>query len=181
MEFREEGETVFEGRIFKVKKDQIRTKSGRKTTREVIEHPGSAAIVPLLEENSVLMVEQYRYAPSEKLLEIPAGTLEPGENPKECASRELIEETGYSAENFSLLAKCYTAPGYSDEMISIYLARDLSQVKNEPEEEGMTVNKRHFEKVVGGISEEIVDAKSIIGLNLAWQYIEDEESYSTEK
>lgn len=180
LEVREEGKTIYEGRIFTVKKDQVRTESGRETAREVIEHPGSVAIVPVLKRCSVIMVEQFRYASGETMLEIPAGTIEPGESPERCAERELMEETGYSAEDFSLLAKCYTAPGYSDEMISIYLATGLSRVKDEPEEEGLTVSKREFEKAVGSISEEIIDAKTIIGLNLAQSHIDDERKFTSE-
>lgn len=171
LETKRNGEIIYNGRIFTVIKDKVKTESGRKTTREIIKHPGSVAIVPIIDKSKVIMIEQFRYATGETLVEIPAGTIEPDESPEECAERELLEETGYSAEEFHLLSSCYTAPGYSNEIISIYLATKLNKIKDEPKEEGIHISIRGFDEAIKSISKEIIDAKSIIGLVLANRHI----------
>ena len=123
MEFFEKqvsSERVFSGRVINVRCDMVELVNGRHVSREVVEHPGGVAIVPLAENGDVLMVRQYRYCVSDALLEIPAGKLEAGEDPFECAVRELSEETGCRAERIVPLGAMYTSPGFSQETLHIY-------------------------------------------------------------
>ena len=106
-------ERVFEGRIVSLRIDDVRFPDGRETRREVVEHRSAVAIVPLLPDNRVLLVRQWRHPVGEELVEIPAGLLEPGEQPIECAQRELAEETGYNAGRLEPLASFYSSPGFN--------------------------------------------------------------------
>src|ERR1700687_1223414 len=118
--------TVFAGRRIQVRVDHLRLPNGGEHDFEMIHPPGAAAIVPLLGSGEVLMLRQYRYATGGWLLEIPAGTLEPGESPERCAARELQEETGYQAGALQPLGWIWTTPGFTDEKIWLYLATGLS-------------------------------------------------------
>ena len=160
-----ESKTLHRGRNFSFKTDRVRLSNGRETVRDVVDHPGAVAIVPVDGEELVL-VRQYRYAAGKALLEIPAGTLEPGEDPYGCAVRELQEETGYAASGWSRLLSCYMAPGYSSEVIHFYVAEGLSQVGMHPEEdESITVERHVFDEVVKMIEDnEIMDSKTITGV-----------------
>lgn len=125
-ETRLSGETIFEGKVFTVQRDRIRLPDGREAEREVIRHPGGVGVLALDEENHIIMVRQYRYAAGEILLEIPAGRLEPGEQPCETGKRELREETGFRAGRFEPLGEIIPTGGYDSEIIWLFLARDLS-------------------------------------------------------
>ena len=116
-------EVVYEGRLVRVRRDVVEL-GGRERTREVVEHPGSVVVMPLLGDR-VVAVKQYRHAIGEVLLELPAGTLEPGERPEECALRELEEETGYTAGALEELGSFYASPGYTSEILFAFLASDL--------------------------------------------------------
>lgn len=116
----------FDGRAIQLDVDQIRLADGTESVREVIRHPGAVVILPLLDDGRVVLVKQFRYAVGEVLLELPAGTLEPGEDPANCAVRELAEETGLSAADWQLLCCCYSAPGYSAEKLYVYLATGIT-------------------------------------------------------
>jgi ADP-ribose pyrophosphatase len=122
---------VFEGHLYKVRVDQIRLPSGRKTVREVIEHPGAVAILAITEDQQIILVRQFRYAVDGSLLEIPAGTREPDESPVQTAARELIEETGYRATEIQELRTYYSSAGYSDERITLVLATGCKQSTNQ--------------------------------------------------
>ncbi len=102
---------------------------GTETTREVVVHPGATAIVPILPNSDILLVRQYRHAVSTDLWEIPAGKIDPGEDPLSCARRELREETGHSAETWVELATFFTTPGFSNERITLFRALGLRPVK----------------------------------------------------
>ncbi len=128
-------EDLFTGKIFKVEKKFIELKSGKKTYREIIKHPGSVAIIPFIDNESIILIEQYRSALEKTILEIPAGTLEQNEDPEDCARRELLEETGYTTKNFKKLFTGYTSPGYSDEKMHFFLATDLTFKGERPEED----------------------------------------------
>jgi ADP-ribose pyrophosphatase len=162
---------IYEGRILNFRVDEVRIENGKVTSREIVEHRGAAAIVPILEGGNVILVRQYRYAVSAELLEIPAGTLEPGEEPEDCAKRELEEETGYTCEVISKVLECFVAPGYSTEKIHIYLAKGLAKTRTRMEEdEKITVERFPFETALAKIqSGEIQDAKTIAGLQAAAQ------------
>jgi len=157
----------YSGRAVKLRVDRVRLPSGRETSREIIEHPGSVGILPLLPRNRVLLLRQYRHAVGGTIWEIPAGTMEAGETPKECARRELEEETGYRAKTLTPFFDCYAAPGYSMELMCVFLARDLKPTEQRPEEdEIISVEPVGSEKAFRMIkSGKIRDAKTICALS----------------
>jgi ADP-ribose pyrophosphatase len=157
--------TLHVGKNFSFKTDNVRLSNGKETVRDIVDHPGAVAIVPV-HDGEIVLIRQYRYSAKAEILEIPAGTLEVGEDPYACAVRELQEETGYAASEWSKLLSAYVAPGYSNEMIHIYVAEGLTPVGSNPEDdESIKVEKFSFDKVLGMIeSNEIVDAKTISGV-----------------
>jgi ADP-ribose pyrophosphatase len=165
---------IYSGKVFNIKVDQIEYNTGNKAVREVAEHPGGAVVVPVTEEGKIVMVTQHRFPVNEILLELPAGKLSKGEDPKLCAVRELEEETGYKSDNVNKLGSIFTTPGYSTEKLWIYLAKDLKPGDHNREEGefGMEVFelslKEVEEKIYNG---EIVDGKTICGIYLAKSYL----------
>jgi ADP-ribose pyrophosphatase len=157
---------VFNGKLLKLHVDTVRLPNGRETTKEIIEHPGAVAIIPILDSGKLLVVKQYRTAARRRMLEIPAGTLEANEPPLECAKRELIEETGYAAGHFTRLFSCYLAPGYSSEKIHFFLASRLVKTKARPaEDEFITVRAMDLDEALKAIKRgKIQDAKTISAL-----------------
>lgn len=166
---------VFNGRILKLRVDKVIFEDGLEATREVVEHPGASVIIPLLEDNSILLVRQYRYAVGRELLEIPAGTCHVGEQPELCAKRELQEETGYACERLEKVLECYVAPGYSTEKIHFYLARGLSRIGQKPDEdERITVVQISIPKALSRIrTGEICDAKTICAIFRVLDFVKD--------
>jgi ADP-ribose pyrophosphatase len=168
-------ETIYSGKVFNTKVDQIEYSSGNKAIREVAEHPGGAVVVPVTDDGKIVMVTQHRFPVDKVLLELPAGKLSKGENPLLCAIRELEEETGYKPDNVTELGSIYTTPGYSTEKLWIYLAQDLKPGNHNREEGefGMQVLEFSFqeveEKILNG---EIVDGKTICGIFLAKKLIQ---------
>jgi len=160
---------IYEGRILNLRVDEVKLENGSLAKREVVEHPGAAAIVPILDRSEVLLVRQYRYPIGTELLEIPAGTLKANEDPKVCAVRELEEETGYLCREISKIAECFVAPGYSSEKIHIYLAKELTKTKtNMDEDESIAIERHGFTEALDKIrTGQIRDAKSIVGLHVA--------------
>jgi ADP-ribose pyrophosphatase len=152
---------VYDGKIINVRVDEVQI-NDRQTIREIVEHGGSAAILPLI-GNTIIMEKQYRHAIGKELYEIPAGTLEEGESPEECAKRELIEETGYRAGKLERLGQCYMTPGYCTELIHFFVATDLEEVSHEMDaDEDLTVVKMTIDDAVKKILDgEIVDAKTV--------------------
>ena len=118
-------ETLLKGRAFVIRRDEVRLPDGRTAKLDIVEHHGSVVIIPVDADGNLLFVRQYRHAAGLDLLELPAGTLEPGEDPAECAAREVREETGMAAGRLEELGRFYLAPGYSTEFMVVYLARDL--------------------------------------------------------
>jgi ADP-ribose pyrophosphatase len=159
---------IYNGKIFNVALEKVTLPNGVIKDREVIRHPGAAAMVPLLDDGNVVLVKQHRHAVNDYLWEIPAGTLEPHEEPVACARRELIEETGYEATNFDKLTEILPAPGYTDEHIHIFLATGLTLGEQRLEDdEILTVQPTPFDKAIEMIKTgEIQDAKTIVGLLL---------------
>jgi ADP-ribose pyrophosphatase len=167
-------EVIFRGKVFNTKVDQIEYDSGNKAVREVAEHPGGAVVVPVTNDRKIVMVTQHRYPMGEILLELPAGKLGKGEDPRLCAVRELEEETGYKSDNVKELGSIYTTPGYSTEKLWIYLAKDLKTGNHNREEGefGMEVFELTLKEVEKKIySGEIVDGKTICGIFLAKKFI----------
>lgn len=154
---------IYKGVIVTVHLDQVRLPDGRLTRREVVEHPGGVAVLPLDGDNCVTLVRQFRYPFGGTLLELPAGKLEKGEEPRTCGLRELEEEVGMTADEFTYLGGLYLSPGYSSEVLHLYLARGLHQGASHPDEgEFLNVEKMPFtallEQVMAG---EIHDAKTV--------------------
>jgi len=167
-------ETVYEGIIVNIRRDTVELQNGSQADREVIKHPGGVGIVPVTNDNKVLMVRQYRYPMGKEVLEIPAGKLEEGEDPFECAMRELSEETGCIAKEYIDLGATYPSPGFCTETIHIYLALDLKQGKMHPDDnELLSVEPVAIDELVEKImANELPDGKSIIGILKAEKYLE---------
>ncbi len=164
---------LYRGHILKLRLDEVRLANTHIVAREIVEHRGAVAIVALDAEDRVLMVRQYRSAAARELLEIPAGTLEDGEDPALCATRELKEETGYMAALWEPLGYFYSSPGFSTERMYLYLARQLTQTEAAPEEdEAITVETVPLAEAMDQIERgQIVDAKSILGLLRVWKML----------
>jgi len=165
--------TLFEGRLLKLRCDLVRLPDGRESVREIVVHPGAVAVVPLRDDGQVVLVRQYRHATEKVLLEVPAGTLNPDEPPEACALRELREETGYTARHLQRLASFYLAPGYSTELIHLFLATELQPTEGKTDEDEWveTVTMPLAEAVTLILRGEIEDAKTIAALLLAWQKV----------
>lgn len=160
-------ELAFAGRLIKVRVDDVLLPSGRIAKREIVVHRGAVAILGL-DGGKILMERQYRHAAGKFMWEIPAGTMEEGESPLECAKRELLEETGYIAERMEELIHFYVAVGYSTEIIHIFKATGLKRTKPTPEEDEMIKTEmKPFDDVLRMVREnEIEDAKTIIAVLL---------------
>ena len=120
-----QSEPVFSGRAFTIRRYQLRLPDGRPTTFDIVQHPGAVTLVPLDDSGNILFVRQYRLGADQELLELPAGTLKPQEDPLVCAAREVREETGLAARDLLKLGEFYMAPGYSTEHMYVYLATGL--------------------------------------------------------
>lgn len=158
-----ESQTVFQGRIVTVKLDKARLPDGRIASREVVEHPGGVAVLPLDADGCVTLVRQFRYPFQRVLLELPAGKLEKGEDHRACGLRELEEETGMTAGEFTYLGGLYLSPGYSSEVLHLYLARALRQGASHPDEgEFLNVEKMPFQELLDLVmAGELHDAKTV--------------------
>ena len=157
---------LYEGRVLSLRVDEVQMPSGRQTTREVVEHRGAVAAVPLTDGDDVLFVRQWRYAVGQATLELPAGTLEPGESPEECLRRELVEEIGQAAGSVEPLVSLFVSPGYSNEMIHLFIATDLTpQTAEADEDEELRVVKLPLARALEMChSGELRDGKTIAGL-----------------
>lgn len=161
---------IYHGRILSLRKDDVRMSDGVVAVREVVEHPGAVAIVALQDDGKVVLVHQYRHPVRAFLYELPAGLLDmPGEAPLEAARRELFEETGLAAHDWSVLLDLYTSPGMTDEVIRVYLARGISESADrfqpEDEEITMTVVRLPLDDAVARVqSGQITNATAAAGL-----------------
>ena len=166
--------TVFQGRLLTVRVDTVRLPDGQESTREVVVHPGAVAMVPLLDADHVLLVRQWRTAAGRALLEIPAGTLSPGEEPRACAARELMEEVGYRPQRLTPLFATYLAPGYSSERLHVFLAENLlpEQLPHDDDEnlEVVTLSWTQIDRLL--VEGEFADSKTLSGLLLAQKVLE---------
>lgn len=169
MEKPKSSEIIYRGRVVTLRLDTVKLPNGEEVTREIVEHRGAVAIVPLLNETTVVMVRQFRLAANEYLLEVPAGTLERGEEPIDCAHRELSEEIGYRAGEMMPLFQQYLAPGYSSEVLHVFLARDLTKTRQatDPDESIEVVFTRISDIKEMIMRGDIKDAKTIAGLLVA--------------
>lgn len=160
-------EKVFDGVLLHVRKDEVELPNGHKSVREWIEHPGASAVIPILPNNRIILVRQYRYPVAKVTLEVPAGKLDKiGEDPLVCAERELSEETGYTAKKIWKLTTIATTVGFTNEMIHLYAASDLTAGKKHPDDDEFinTVKIPLADAVKLVETGEIIDAKSIISI-----------------
>lgn len=161
-------ERIYDGAMINVRRDTVTLPNGRKASREVVEHPGAVAIVPVTADGRVVMVRQFRHPVGQVLLEIPAGKLDPGEQPDDCARRELEEETGFAAKNLKRLAAIYTGPGFSNEIIHLYLASGLTAAARHPDEDEFlaveSYDRDQLKKMLAAGA--LRDAKTLVGLLL---------------
>jgi ADP-ribose pyrophosphatase len=162
-------ETLLKGRAFSIRRDWMKTPDGRETKYDIIEHTGSVVLIPLDTEGNLLFVRQYRHAAGTDLLELPAGTLDVGEEPAVCAAREMREETGFAAGQLEKIGEFYLAPGYSTEFMVVYLATDLRYDPLKADaDEFLTLEKIPVKKALEMAENgEMPDAKSLAALLLA--------------
>lgn len=160
-------EVKVKSRVFDFRVDEIEYENGETATRDVAVHPGGAVVLPLKNDGKIVLVKQYRYPLDMELYELPAGKLDYGEDPLECATRELTEETGYTAGNIKKLGAIHTTPGFCNEVLHIYIATDLTlgETNRELGEEGMEVYEFSVGEIIHMINEgKITDAKTICGM-----------------
>lgn len=156
-------ELIYKGSFLDIVNVDVTLPDGKNASRDIVKHPGATAIIAFLDEENIILVEQFRLALKRTMLEIPAGKLNKNEEIIECARRELQEETGYMAKNLEYLGCLATAPGFCDELIYLYKATDLSLgEKNEDEDEFTNVKIMNIAKVKELIRKgEIIDGKTI--------------------
>ncbi len=164
---------VYAGKIITVRKDQMMFPNGHLGIREVVDCADAVAVVALTDSNEVLMVKQYRHPAGQELWEIPAGKIETGESPLQCAQRELEEETGYRAQNWRQIYSFYTSPGFCTEQIYLLLADNLTKYEQKlDQDEFIEAGKISlFMALQMAANGQIVDAKTIVGLLAAEKYI----------
>jgi len=168
-------EIILQGRAFKIRRDHLKTPDGRETKYEIVEHGGSVVIIPVDEQGNIWFVRQYRHAAGMDLLELPAGTRDSVDEPyEECAAREIREETGMEAGKLEDLGKFYLAPGYSTELMGVFLATNLKHNPLDPDaDEFLSVEKMPVKDAIAMAERgEMPDAKSLAALLLARPHLE---------
>lgn len=159
-------QNIFDGKVIKLEVATIELPNGKTATREIVRHNGAVGVLAITEENKIIVVKQYRKALEQSIIEIPAGKLELDENPETCAIRELKEETGYTASNINFLHKFYTSPGFADEIIYLYQAKELIKGEAMPDEdefvEILELSLTEIDSLV--TSGQIVDAKTLVAV-----------------
>ena len=167
---------IFNGKVISLQVDEVELPNGKKAKRELIKHPGAVAIIAITDENKLVLVEQYRKALQRTIVEIPAGKLEKGEEPLECAKRELEEETGYECKSIELVTSFYTSPGFADEIVHVYLAKGLTKKEDAAEldeDEFVNLLEWSLEEAKDAIkTKQIYDAKTVFAV----QYLQLQEA-----
>jgi ADP-ribose pyrophosphatase len=165
---------LHQSRVFKLVEEKITLPNQVTTSMTFVQHPGAAAMVPMADHLEVILIKQYRHALRDTIWEIPAGTLDPRENPLDCAKRELVEEIGYSADTWQELTCITPVPGYSDERIHIFLASDLLPAEqNLDKDELLDVHHLRLEAALDMVQRgDIRDGKTIVGLMLADEWLQ---------
>jgi len=161
---------IYTGRVVTLNIETVTLPNGIKVDLEVVRHPGAAAVVPLKDDGTVIMIRQFRHAAGGFIYEIPAGKLDPGEDPTACAARELEEEVGYRAGRFDLLSSIFTAPGFTDEVIHIYKATGLTTGRQQLDRDEVieVIEMPLLEAIKMIETGAIRDAKSIVGLQAVY-------------
>ncbi|MEW6240079.1 MAG: NUDIX hydrolase [Chloroflexota bacterium] len=167
-------ETLLKGRAFAIRRDWLKAPDGRETKFDIIEHGGSVVLIPVDADGNLLFVRQYRHAAAKDLLELPAGTLDEGEDPLVCAAREMREETGFAAGKLEKIGEFFLAPGYSTEFMIVYLATDLRHDPLEADaDEFLSVEKIPLAEAIQMAERgEVPDAKSLAALLLARKHLQ---------
>ena len=165
---------LYQGRVFTLQQWEVTAPDGRPTTYDLVSHPGAVTVLPLDGEGKVLFVRQYRLGAGRELLELPAGTLDPGEDPMVCAGRELREETGMAADHLTLLGDFYMVPGYSTERMWVFLATGLHPAPLEADaDEFIEIEPIELERCWAMVTAgELHDGKSLATLLLAREHLE---------
>ena len=176
MDFNEKtlsSETIYNGKILRLEKLTVLLPNGKEAEREVVRHSGAALIIPITEEGKIIMVNQFRKPVEKVCLEMPAGKLDPGEEPLDCAKRELEEETGYTTSNIEYVITIDTTPGFSDEKIHIFIANDLKAGQLKPDvDEFLDIVEMEIDELIKMIYQgNINDAKTIIGAFIAEKFL----------
>jgi len=157
---------VYEGPVFGVRRDEVLEPGGVRATREVVTHPGSVVVLPVLDDGRVVLIRQYRHAVRQYLWELVAGRIDAGETPKRAAARELLEETGYRAKRFSVFLDVFPTPGFVEERMFILLAEGLKAGEAQPEEdekiEVRTYSVKELKQMIR--RGKLRDAKSVAGI-----------------
>ena len=168
---------LFQGAIVTLRRDRAQLPDGREAFREVVEHPGGVAILPLHPDNTVTLVRQYRYPFAQVMTELPAGKLDRGEDHRVCALRELEEETGLVPGDLTYLGYLRLSPGYSNEVLHLYLARDLRQGESHPDEgEFLNVLRVPFDQLLDQVMDgTLTDAKTVAGVLKTWALLRRQE------
>lgn len=162
-------ERLFDGPIFAIDRDRLTESNGMEVVRDVVRHPGGAGALPLFADGRVALVSQYRHPARAELLEIPAGRIEPGEDPELCARREVEQETGFRPGRIERLSGFYSTPGFCEEILHVFLATDLTPTRQQLDhDEVVEVHFLQLEEALRMVHQgEIVDSKTIIALLLA--------------
>ena len=157
---------VYEGPVFGVRRDEVLEPGGLRATREVVTHPGSVVVLPVLDNGRVVLVRQYRHATRQYLWELVAGRMDPEETPKRAAARELLEETGYRAKRFSVFLDVFPTPGFVEERMFILLAEGLTAGEAQPEEDEKIEARAYSLKELKQMMQRgrLRDAKSVAGI-----------------
>ncbi len=164
---------IYKGPVFGIRRDEVIEPSGVRTSREVITHPGSVVVLPVLPDGRILLIRQYRHATRQYLWELVAGRMDPGETPKVAAARELIEETGFRAKRFRMFLDVFPTPGFLEERMFILLADGLTAGEAEPEEDERIISRAYTRKQLEGMIRggELRDAKSIAGILFYFRFL----------
>ena len=165
--------TVYEGPVFGIRRDEVIEPSGVRAIREVITHPGSVVVLPVLPDGRILLIQQYRHATRQYLWELVAGRMDHGETPKVAAARELIEETGYRAKRLRVFLDVFPTPGFLEERMFVLLAEGLTAGEAEPEEDEKIISRSYDRKQLEEMirAGKLRDAKSIAGILFYFRFL----------